>query len=294
MKSSTSRRAFSKLFLLLPLVSTFGISGCGGSSSSSDNTNTSNESNSNTDASGGSDVDTDTVLRSSEWQSGGTSLITVDYPDDSIFESANTCTVSLTQDTTLGPCYFEDSKGEDISLGKTGLPMQLCLRLIDGNCQPLADYEIEIWHCDTAGIYSGDTTNSTDAGSFAGAFCTGGDSVAEQSTWYRGKLMTNSNGRVNFKTCFPGWYRGRTIHIHFTVRHSSGIYGVTSQFCFTDALTSEICTTHSLYSSRGEQDTTLAGGRDTVFPATGYEDFLLTTEQNSDGTLLAYHTIQIA
>ena len=33
---------------------------------------------------------------------------------------------------------FEDSSGEDISEGLTGLPMQLCLRLSDGQGAPLA------------------------------------------------------------------------------------------------------------------------------------------------------------
>lgn len=171
--------------------------------------------------------------------------------------------------------------------------MQLCLQLVDSNCQPLAGHDIDVWHCDAEGIYSGDTTNSADAGSFAGDFCTAGDNEAQQSTWYRGKLTTDSNGRVNFKSCFPGWYRGRTIHIHYYVSNSAGMSSVTSQFCFNDDFAREICTTHELYSSRGEQDTPLAGGRDTVFPSSGYEGFLLTTEQNSDGTLLAYHTIQV-
>ena len=67
---------------------------------------------------------------------------------------------------------------------------------------------------------------------------------------------------------------------------------VISQFCFTDAFAKEICTTHSDYKSRGEQDTTLASN-DNVF-GSDYEQFILNTAQNSDGTLLAYHTIQIS
>ena len=227
------------------------------------------------------------------WASGGTDLITVDYPEDSIFDNSNTCKVSLTKPTTEGPCYFEDTTGEDISLGLSGLPMQLCLRVVDSNCEPLSGYTVEVWHCDTQGVYSGDTSESDDGGRFAGRFCTGGDEEAAKSTWYRGQQITDSNGRVNFKTCFPGWYRGRTIHIHFGVNDGSGSSQVISQFCFTDALAKEICTTHEHYSNRGEQDRPLAGGRDGVFPKSGYEEFIMTTEKNSDGTLLAYHTIQI-
>lgn len=289
------RRKLIKFTIAAPFIpiSIFGLTGCG------DTTSENNDSSNNDNSSESSNNDNSTVdtsgneSSSGSWSSGTTALITTDYPDDSIFETGNTCSLALTQETTLGPCYFEDDTGEDISLGNEGLPMQLCLRLVDSNCEPLANYIIEIWHCDTQGLYSGDTSNSANATSFAGGFCTGGDNTAGQSTWYRGQLTTDSNGRVNFRTCFPGWYNGRTIHIHFSARHSSGVYGVTSQFCFTDELTNEICTTHNLYSSRGEQDTPLSDGRDTVFPSTGYDDFLLTTQQNTDGTLLAYQTIQI-
>lgn len=296
-KTLLNRRALIAYGMAIPVA---GFIGCGGAGSAGVVTN---DADSGTDTSSGSGTysdsgsDTDTGTSSGEtgaWAVGGTELITVDYPDDSIFETAAVCTVSLTNSTTLGPCYFQDSTGEDISTGLTGLPMQLCLQLIDSNCQPLANHTIEIWHCDTAGIYSGDTSSSNDSSSFAGSFCTGGDSAASNSSWYRGQLTTDSSGRVNFKTCFPGWYRGRTIHIHFAVSNASSNRQVISQFCFTDALAKEICTTNALYSARGEQDTTLAGGSDSVFPRSGYEDYLLTTEQNSDGTLLAYHTIQIA
>ncbi len=275
MKKSSGRRKLIKSLFWTPIASLFVPLGC--------------------DSNGvGEDTDMDDIVRSTEWASGGTDLITVDYPADDIFASGNTCTVSLTQPTTEGPCYFEDATGEDISLGLAGLPMQLCLRVVDSNCEPLEGHLVEVWHCDNRGVYSGDTSDSEDAGRFAGGFCTGGDDEAEQSTWFRGMLVTDSNGRVNFKTCFPGWYRGRTIHIHFSVSDGSGQSKVISQFCFTDAFAREICTTHERYSSRGEQDTTLSGGRDTVFPSSGYENFLLATQQNTDGTLLAYHTIQVA
>ncbi|MGI1671313.1 MAG: intradiol ring-cleavage dioxygenase [Neptuniibacter sp.] len=283
MKDSTSRRKFSKLLFSLPFIPVFGISGCDGKGLSDSGS-----------ANHGSMAKEGTVSGSGKWASGGTDLISVDYPDDGLFQSTNPCRLSLTRETTLGPCYFEDDTGEDISLGYEGLPMQLCLRLIDNECRPLDNYEIEVWHCDTQGVYSGDTSNSVDAGGFAGDFCTGGDDAAQKSSWYRGKLTTDSSGRVNFKTCFPGWYRGRTIHIHFAIRDHSGAFGLISQFCFTDELAKEICTTHNFYRSRGEQDTPLAGGRDSVFPAAGYEDFLLKTKQNVDGSLLAYQTIQIA
>ena len=59
-------------------------------------------------------------------------------------------------------------------------------------------------------------------------------------------------------------------------------------------LAEEICTTHDLYADRGAQDTPLAGGRDGVFPASGYEQFQLSTARNTDGTLLGYGVIQVS
>lgn len=241
-------------------------------------------------------VGTDNVVNSVEadvdgWANGGTELISVSYPSDDVFAAAGTCAVALSAATTLGPCYFADDTGEDISEGLTGLPMQLSLRVVDADCNPLEGQRVEVWHCDTNGIYSGDTSNSSDASSFAGDFCTGGDTAAASSTWYRGQLTSDSNGRVNFKSCFPGWYRGRTLHIHFAVSDDSGSR-IISQVCFPDELATEVYTTHAAYSSRGDQDTPLAAGTDNVFPA-DFTPYLLTTEQNSDGTLLAYHTIQV-
>lgn len=227
------------------------------------------------------------------WASGGTDLITVAYPDTSIFAAANICTVALTPATTEGPCYFQADTSDDISLGKTGLPMQLCTQLVDHECTPLEGYTIEVWGCDTRGIYSGDTSDSDDSSSFAGSFCTADDAEAVSSIYLRGQATTDAEGRVNFASIFPGWYRGRTIHIHFAVTDPDGTTRVISQWCFPDEFTAEICTTHDQYADRGIQDTTLASRSDTVFPADSWEDYVLSHTQNSDGTLLAYGVIQI-
>ena len=231
------------------------------------------------------------VEKTVAWAAGTTDLITVDYPDDSLFEAASVCTLALTGTTTEGPCYFAVDELEDISEGLAGLPMQLCLQVIDEACDPLEGVVVEVWHCDTGGVYSADTSGSDDSSRFAGNFCTG-DSSANTSKWYRGELTTDSSGRVNFKTCFPGWYSGRTIHIHFRVRNGS-YDSVISQFCFDDEFCEEICTTHSEYSARGSQDTSLSSGRDTVF-GSDYGDYQMNLAQNSDGTLLAYKVIQVS
>lgn len=238
------------------------------------------------------------------WASGGTDLISVPFPDDQIFEAAGACPVAVTAALTEGPCYYEHDVGPDISAGLTGLPMQLSLRLIDGDCQPIADHVVEVWHCDTRGLYSGDTSQSADAERFGvasdfgielgTAFCTDDDPFSVSTTYFRGKLTTDAGGRVDFLTCFPGWYAGRTLHIHVAVSDPSGERRIISQLTVPDELVTEIFTAHELYVDRGDQDTPLSGGTDRFFPATGNDEFIMSVERNTDGTMLAYHNIQVA
>ena len=73
----------------------------------------------------------------------------------------------------------------------------------------------------------------------------------------RGGQMTDAQGRVSFQTVYPGWYMGRTVHIHFKVRtdpNSSSGYSLTSQFYFDDALTDQVHAT-APYSQKGARDT---------------------------------------
>lgn len=285
--TNTSRRRFIKqVGLGLASIPLIGLVACGGSSDSTETTS----SDSGTSGSGGSSGSS--TGSSTSWATGGTAAMTANFPDDSLFALGTACTVALTKNLTEGPCYFTANTLDDISDAQGGLPMQLCLRVIDNSCEPVSGLEVEVWHCDVEGIYSGDTSGSSDSSGFSSSFCTGNHSEALRSKWFRGTQITDNNGRVNFKSCFPGWYSGRTIHIHFRVRNNNNDE-VVSQFCFPDAFTAEICTTHTEYSSRGIQDTTLSAGRDTVF-GNSYDEFLFDYQQNSDGSLLAYKTIQIS
>ncbi|MFS1701954.1 intradiol ring-cleavage dioxygenase [Alteromonas sp. AMM-1] len=269
--------------------------GCGGASTSTASTSASAAtSTGSTGSSGGTTSGSGTtssgVTTTTDWLSGGTSSMTENFPDDSLFESSSTCSVELTQTLTEGPCYFDSEYRDDISEGQTGLPMMLCLQLVDANCNPLSGYEIEVWHCDVDGIYSGDTSDSSDANGFSSSFCTGNDRDALAAKWFRGIKVTDSAGRVNFSSCFPGWYSSRVIHIHFRVK-SNNNDEVVSQFAFSDDFVDAICTSHTDYSSRGEPDTHLSG--DTVFRSSD-EAFLFDLQQNADGSLLAYKRIVIS
>jgi protocatechuate 3,4-dioxygenase beta subunit len=59
----------------------------------------------------------------------------------------------------------------------------------------------------------------------------------------RGGQMTDDLGQVSFQTIYPGWYRGRTVHIHFKIRttpQAASGYTLTSQLYFDDSLSDRI------------------------------------------------------
>jgi protocatechuate 3,4-dioxygenase beta subunit len=215
----------------------------------------------------------------------------VAFPDDAVFDPTNTCELGSARELTEGPCYFAADAGPDISLGLDGLPTQLCLQFVDARCNPLVNRVVEVWHADRHGRYSGNTDNSGDAGRFDTGFCTEDHPDALATNAFRGQLTTNSSGRVDFVTCFPGWYPGRTIHFHYSVADNDSDRRFVSQLCFADTFADEICTDHELYRQRGTQDTPFSS--DAVFSRDAVENYALSTRRNSDGTLLAYARIQI-
>ena len=143
----------------------------------------------------------------------------------------------LTPAQTEGP-YFVDERLEradirvDPADGSTrpGAPLVLRLRVASldgGRCVPVAAAIVNVWHCDAQGIYS-DVNNM--------AFGTRG------SKFLRGYQVTDAEGRVTFRTIYPGAYPGRAVHVHFKVRAKANgsPREFTSQLYFDDALTDRV------------------------------------------------------
>ncbi|MGQ0667257.1 MAG: intradiol ring-cleavage dioxygenase [Nitrospiraceae bacterium] len=136
---------------------------------------------------------------------------------------------------TEGP-YFVDERlhRSDIrsdptdGRAKAGTPLALTLqvsRLGTETCQPLPEAQVDIWHCDALGAYS----DVRDPG-----FNTIG------RKFLRGYQITDARGEVQFLTIYPGWYPGRTVHLHFKIRTAPGArrsFEFTSQLYFSDELT---------------------------------------------------------
>lgn len=252
------------------------------------------------------------------WARGGTTtLASGSYPDPFQAPSAGSC--ALTCRETIGPCYASTLERRDISDGYPGLPVRLSLRVTDESCAPVAGATVDIWHTRNTGTYSGSDTGlgldgqpltfgpppgavppgAPPAGTppapppgappAGAAFsCSLGDADAEAKQFFRGTQTTDASGRVDFDTCYPGWYTGRALHIHFIVRLSDGREAVTSQLYFPEELTREICSTHPDYLDAGQPDTT--NSSDGLFSG---EDHVLETERQPDGALLAYKTLVV-
>ena len=173
----------------------------------------------------------------------------------SLFEGANTC--SLTATTTQGPYYFDADKiRSDIREDRQGRRLRLAIKVQDSeSCAPVGNAVVEVWHCDAAGLYSGAESQSTGGGQPAGPPPDGGSSPGggnppgegdmadlvptDDKRYLRGAQITNADGIVEFTTIWPGWYRGRTVHIHAMV-HISNTRVLTTQVMFDEAVNSEV------------------------------------------------------
>jgi protocatechuate 3,4-dioxygenase beta subunit len=185
-------------------------------------------------------------------------------------ETASTCVVRPEQ--TEGPYYVDVGLDRsDIREGKEGVPLDLTFNVsrVDGGdvsaCGPLAGAVVDIWHCDAVGQYSTVEDNAE------------GFSTLDE-TFLRGYQLTDENGTARFTTIYPGWYRGRAVHIHFTIcdrPESEQGYEFTSQLYFDDALTDEV---HSQgpYAEKGERDQ--RNSSDGIFRGGGDQLLLQLTE----------------
>lgn len=223
-----------------------------------------------------------------DWATEGTSVMQgKDYGNP--FESGIGTPCNVFKSATEGPCHATSDKlvRKDISEGYAGLPTRLEFLIVDANCNPVPNATLEIWHCDTYGVYSGDIDGSNDA------FCTGGDSVAAAAYWGRGIQTAGADGRVTFDTNFPGWYGGRATHIHFKVTVGNTTY-LTSQVFFDEDLKTEIYSSQPNYKAPSGAGYQL-NATDNVVKEAGLtlSEVTMSTQQQSDGALLAWKAITI-
>jgi len=127
----------------------------------------------------------------------------------------------LAPEQTEGPYYVPGDKlRRNVTEDKPGVPLTLELSVVDvSSCRAVKGAAVDIWHCDAGGVYSETSVQGT-----------------ENRTFLRGIQRTDRKGVATFETIYPGWYPGRTVHVHVKVAVGGNVVH-TGQLYFPDKLT---------------------------------------------------------
>ena len=127
-----------------------------------------------------------------------------------------------------------------------GVPLTLefvVSRVAINTCEPRAGIKVDVWQCDAQGVYSGfeDTEEQFDT---------------RGQDFLRGYQLTDANGKASFRTIYPGWYSGRSVHIHFSLKvitdgKETGEF--TTQLYFPDPITDTVHA-RAPYNAKGQRD----------------------------------------
>ncbi|MNZ43867.1 Chlorocatechol 1,2-dioxygenase [compost metagenome] len=187
-------------------------------------------------------------------------LVALHWPRFGQAGATRACRLSPVQ--TAGPFYLEDALlRQDITDGKPGIALKLQFEVLqlDG-CQPLDDAALEVWHCDAQGAYSG----------------VGAD---QGSRFLRGVQITDAAGRAEFRSILPGYYPGRTNHVHLKV-HLGERDIHTGQLYFPEAVIRPAMTRQP-YQHSGQEWTSLA--QDYVYRRQEGEQSVAELVEDGDG-----------
>ena len=128
--------------------------------------------------------------------------------------------------------------------------MGLTITVVDANNgEPLAGVDVDLWHCNATGHYSGYDVNP-DA---APENISNGQKATNDETFLRGRLTTDAAGQVTFQTIYPGWYTLRTPHIHVKIFEGENC-NTTTQLYMPEDLNQELYRSAE-YGRNARQDT---------------------------------------
>ncbi|MBK6015460.1 intradiol ring-cleavage dioxygenase [Streptomyces sp. MBT53] len=205
-------------------------------------------------------------------------------PTTTAAEAAAAAVCTLTKEMTEGPYYLDGALVRaNVTEGKAGIPLKLALTVVnDSTCAVIPNALVEIWHCDALGEYSGYVGNN-------------GHSEADDGTFLRGGVLTNAAGLANITTIYPGWYRGRCVHIHVKVHTgvtltSNGSFTGgqelhTGQLFIDETITTAVAKI-SPYSTNTVTRTTLA--QDSIYDEGGAASGLMTLTALGSSTSSGY------
>ncbi|KAK7025320.1 hypothetical protein VNI00_016102 [Paramarasmius palmivorus] len=159
-------------------------------------------------------------------------------------------TCVLAPEVTEGPYYINNELvRQNLIEDQPGVTLVLDIGVLDvDTCTPLDDVFVEIWAANATGVYSGYSASSggggggeggsggppsssmsagasgaeasmtmsmpSDGGMGGGGMGGGSAAMARNETFLRGGYTTGSGGVVELTTIYPGFYTGRTAHIH--------------------------------------------------------------------------------
>jgi protocatechuate 3,4-dioxygenase beta subunit len=178
-----------------------------------------------------------------------------------------------------GPYHLDlDAFHQDVVEDRVGVPLDLRIQLVgaDGST-PVNAAVVEIWQCDALGRYSGFPSPDLPMEENASSTQEGGGEVPSGERFLRGQQRVDDAGSCRFRTIYPGWYPGRTVHIH--LRAAVDGQRFTSQMYFPDDVTDAVLA-QAPYRDRLPRDTTNA--TDGIFP-TGGELMVLDPEEDGNG-----------
>lgn len=142
-------------------------------------------------------------------------------PSGSAAQTTSATAAGLTVGTTEGPYYITGTAElKDGNLNPGNLPGEAIkvsghVYSGTGTSTPIPGAKIEIWHADSAGVYHPNANGPA-------------SQYSPDQLALRGYVLTDKNGYYQFTSIYPGYYQGRTRHIH--VRASAnGFGGVTTQ-----------------------------------------------------------------
>jgi protocatechuate 3,4-dioxygenase beta subunit len=141
-------------------------------------------------------------------------------------------------------------------------------RLSGTTATPISGARVDVWQTDAIGVYSDEASQGT----------TG-------QTFLRGFQFTDANGDVTFTTIYPGWYPGRTPHIHFKVFLDAANL-VTGQLYFPDDLSARIYAGVAPYNDRKAKRDIVANAEDFIFEDQGGAETLVSVTEEG-GSYLA-------
>lgn len=199
----------------------------------------------------------------------------------------------LAHEATEGPYYIPDPLlRTNITEDRDGIPFKLNISVTDvTQCAPARGVHVDIWHADAHGVYSGwaggeaisprsDLNGIVARDALTSAFMGGPPPFShgpqDSSRFLRGVAVTDDSGNAIFDTIMPGWYDGRTTHIHIRIHTGSvevadgmlvgaGNVAHTGQLFFADSLVKDLAATTEPYKSLAKKLSPMLNGDDGIF-----------------------------